>query len=368
MDSNYFIKLNNLIATEEVIKIAESKGVRFGFGQKENRIRYFIKKGLLPHQQRKYINGKIVPHLPEIAIDRLVEIQELQDRFRYTVPQIIEHFNDKKVLDERVKYEGRDLDIMTPDVKSQGQEIEANLTQAAVSSTQQGQLGRSEQLRQSVQAGQQVQRSKVSQLDQSVETAKSTNLESGSDRVEAHETAQAQEQQQIKTQVELKETASNTDGENDFTNNHSNRYEIEDVRINDVVIGGVNPNLKNYLLHKSDLAEATEELRTASGGSFPIKAGDEDLFDFTDQDVFITSDVNSEKFQAKSRIFIVLVVFFFLIILGLRFGYASLLPFVGDKFNFNFPSDRFANFNKGQKNVPISSDIVSKNIANKLTN
>ncbi|PIR43878.1 hypothetical protein COV24_00295, partial [candidate division WWE3 bacterium CG10_big_fil_rev_8_21_14_0_10_32_10] len=85
-----------LIPTDKVIEIAKSNGVYFGFGDPKNRIRYLIKKGLLPYQIRKQKNNKIVSYLPDTAIERLIEINELQENKKYTIPKVIEYFENKK--------------------------------------------------------------------------------------------------------------------------------------------------------------------------------------------------------------------------------------------------------------------------------
>ena len=67
----------NLILTDVLISNAKSNGVKFGFGDPINRIRYFIKLGLLPNQVRKYENGGYVAYIPSDALDKLIKIQEL---------------------------------------------------------------------------------------------------------------------------------------------------------------------------------------------------------------------------------------------------------------------------------------------------
>ena len=83
---------HNLIATDELIQKAVSAGVKFGYGDPKNRIRYLIKTGLLPHQIRKHIDGKIVPYIPEYALERLLEIQQMQDEKNFKIPQIVDFY------------------------------------------------------------------------------------------------------------------------------------------------------------------------------------------------------------------------------------------------------------------------------------
>ena len=83
---------HNLIATDELIQKAVSAGVKFGYGDPKNRIRYLIKTGLLPHQIRKHIDGKIVPYIPEYALERLIEIQQIEDQKNFKIPQIVDFY------------------------------------------------------------------------------------------------------------------------------------------------------------------------------------------------------------------------------------------------------------------------------------
>src|SRR3989337_3439754 len=65
----------NLIPFDEVINLARLKGVDFGKGDPYNRLRYYIKIGLLPKAVRKSFNG-LPPTgaLPIETVDKLVEI------------------------------------------------------------------------------------------------------------------------------------------------------------------------------------------------------------------------------------------------------------------------------------------------------
>lgn len=67
----------NLISFDEVIRLSKLKGVNFGKGDPYNRLRYYIKIGLLPKASRKSFNG-LPPAgaLPMETVDRMVEIDE----------------------------------------------------------------------------------------------------------------------------------------------------------------------------------------------------------------------------------------------------------------------------------------------------
>src|SRR3990167_2047159 len=88
--------------TEVIIKIAKSQGVDFGSGNAQERIRYFIKLGLLPLAVRKsnvksqsqknsslstLTKDSPVGHLPNWAIERLKYIQKLYDQ-GFSYPKI----------------------------------------------------------------------------------------------------------------------------------------------------------------------------------------------------------------------------------------------------------------------------------------
>jgi len=51
-------KNGNLISINEVIERAKKLGVDFGKGDPRNRLRYYVKIGLLPHAQRKVFKNK----------------------------------------------------------------------------------------------------------------------------------------------------------------------------------------------------------------------------------------------------------------------------------------------------------------------
>lgn len=98
MISDQSAKTYNLILTSEVINKAKARGVYFGFGKEQNRIRYLIKLGLIPHQVRKYTGKVVSSYLPEFVVDRLVEIQNLQDNHKLNIPQIASKIGPGQIL------------------------------------------------------------------------------------------------------------------------------------------------------------------------------------------------------------------------------------------------------------------------------
>ena len=88
--------------TEVIIKIAKSQGVDFGSGNAQERIRYFIKLGLLPHAIRKtperfFSHGEKSPvgHLPFWVVKRLKKINNLAKN-GLSFPQISEQLKAQK--------------------------------------------------------------------------------------------------------------------------------------------------------------------------------------------------------------------------------------------------------------------------------
>ena len=72
------------LSTEKIIEIAKEAGVDFGPGDAAERIRYFIKLGILPHAIRKSKkdenNQSIsapVGHLPAWTVKRLAQVDKL---------------------------------------------------------------------------------------------------------------------------------------------------------------------------------------------------------------------------------------------------------------------------------------------------
>src|SRR4030067_2998616 len=69
-----------LIPVSEFVRRAKELGVRFGFGDPYNRLRYYTKIGLLPHMIRRKVdwNEATIGHYPESALQNLVEIERLK--------------------------------------------------------------------------------------------------------------------------------------------------------------------------------------------------------------------------------------------------------------------------------------------------
>jgi len=71
-------KEKTLISIDELIERAKNLGVDFGKGNPRNRLRYYVKVGLLPHAKKK-VFGKKIPEgaYPEDILERLVEIDRM---------------------------------------------------------------------------------------------------------------------------------------------------------------------------------------------------------------------------------------------------------------------------------------------------
>ena len=95
---NNLPKNEKLIPVSEIIRLAKERGYAFGFGDPYNRIRYYVKIGIIPNMVRRTpaepaaysldldsqnktapINGTTQGHLPAWVVDRLLEIQELKN-------------------------------------------------------------------------------------------------------------------------------------------------------------------------------------------------------------------------------------------------------------------------------------------------
>ncbi|HSX58028.1 MAG TPA: hypothetical protein VLE47_02015 [Candidatus Saccharimonadales bacterium] len=90
----------NLISFDEFIRLSRLKGADFGKGDPYNRLRYYIKTGLLPKASRKSFNG-LPPSgaLPIEAVDTLVEIDEKIKEGR-SIQQIIKGAKNPVVNEE----------------------------------------------------------------------------------------------------------------------------------------------------------------------------------------------------------------------------------------------------------------------------
>lgn len=76
-----------LFPISEIIKLASARGVDFGSGNPENRIRYYIRFGLLPHAKRKSFNGAAPTAAFRLdVVDRIVQIEKLQRKGK-SVPE-----------------------------------------------------------------------------------------------------------------------------------------------------------------------------------------------------------------------------------------------------------------------------------------
>jgi DNA-binding transcriptional MerR regulator len=92
-------KKENLISIDEVIRRAKNLGVDFGKGDPRNRLRYYVKIGLLPHAKRKVFKNKFPEGAyPEEIVWKLFEI----DRMIKAGKGILQI---KKELEEREKRE-----------------------------------------------------------------------------------------------------------------------------------------------------------------------------------------------------------------------------------------------------------------------
>ena len=73
--------MGKLIAADEIVRRAKSKGIDFGKGSPYNRLRYYTKIGWLPHMIRKKNDiGIVEGHYPTSALARLELIQGLKEK------------------------------------------------------------------------------------------------------------------------------------------------------------------------------------------------------------------------------------------------------------------------------------------------
>lgn len=103
---------STLLPTETIIELAKYEGVGFGTGDPGERIRYFIKLGLLPNAIRKtphinHILKSFTPnlsptptgHLPFSVVEKLVKIDRLNKR-GLAFPQIAQRFKQQEYQDK----------------------------------------------------------------------------------------------------------------------------------------------------------------------------------------------------------------------------------------------------------------------------
>ncbi|KKR50749.1 MAG: hypothetical protein UT84_C0007G0020, partial [Candidatus Curtissbacteria bacterium GW2011_GWA1_40_16] len=91
-----------LLPTDKIIALAKSAGVDFGPGNPAERIRYFIKLGILPHAQRRsYLDPASnlptapIGHLPYSSVKKLIEVDRLYKTGK-TYPQIAQKLNEEE--------------------------------------------------------------------------------------------------------------------------------------------------------------------------------------------------------------------------------------------------------------------------------
>jgi len=90
----------SFLTIPQVVNKAKERGFVFGFGDPYNRIRYYIKIGLLPNMARKSVDGQPAEgHLPESVVDRLLRIQNLKDQ-GLDYNQILQKIDEPVVLVE----------------------------------------------------------------------------------------------------------------------------------------------------------------------------------------------------------------------------------------------------------------------------
>ena len=75
------VKTNNLISVKKLVSKAKKQGISFGKGQPMNRLRYYIKTGLIPHMERRQLDPKssfTEGFMPIYTLDLLKKIQTLK--------------------------------------------------------------------------------------------------------------------------------------------------------------------------------------------------------------------------------------------------------------------------------------------------
>ncbi|MEK7581361.1 MAG: hypothetical protein AAB512_03690, partial [Patescibacteria group bacterium] len=98
----------SLLPTEEVITLSKKGGAEFGHGNPIERIRYFIKLGILPHAVRKLSTTNnhqpLTPigHLPFWTVQRLIETTSFNQK-GFTFPQIAKRYKKQEIASIREK-------------------------------------------------------------------------------------------------------------------------------------------------------------------------------------------------------------------------------------------------------------------------
>src|SRR3989344_1995857 len=97
--NNKLYPADTLLPLEKIVSLAKRSGVSFGSGNAKERIRYFIKLGILPHAVRKstvkvasqrnsssdstlstLTTNQPVAHLPYWTVERLVKIENFTQK------------------------------------------------------------------------------------------------------------------------------------------------------------------------------------------------------------------------------------------------------------------------------------------------
>src|SRR3989344_410221 len=81
MRVNLPTNFSDYLPLPQIIKQAKEGGFSFGAGDPYNRLRYYIRIGLLPNMVRRSIaGGSTQGHLPASAVDLLLKIQGLREK------------------------------------------------------------------------------------------------------------------------------------------------------------------------------------------------------------------------------------------------------------------------------------------------
>jgi len=106
-------KNENLISIDEVIERAKKLGVDFGKGNPRNRLRYYVKIGLLPHAHRKVFKNNLPQGAyPEEIVWKLFEIDK-KIKSGKSILQI------KKEMEEESKKEATEKVVILPKVEGE---------------------------------------------------------------------------------------------------------------------------------------------------------------------------------------------------------------------------------------------------------
>ncbi len=93
-----------LYPLSEIVKLAQAKGINFGNSNPENRIRYYIKFGLLPHAKRKSFNGAPpCAAFPLEVVNLIVNIEKKRLKGKSVTEQKLLLQNQPKVKRKQVR-------------------------------------------------------------------------------------------------------------------------------------------------------------------------------------------------------------------------------------------------------------------------